>query len=217
MLYQRYCLRFEGQTYSVMLIFFSRNVGQLAMRFLRIEKFIPFWGEELTAETTPNEVNRTFKVKFEKEHFIGKEALLKQSQQGVTRRLVQFHLEDFNKDVDIWPWGDEAVYRNGEFVGFVTSTAYGFTLHKMVALGFVQHPSTLAGQPVPVQAAWVADRTASWTMDIAGRQVPISVHLHPPSLPIITQEGATPGKKPKKHYPTVQLLKKIKSMEKASG
>ena len=69
-------------------------MGQLAMRFLRIEKFIPFWGEELTAETTPNEVNRTFKVKFEKEHFIGKEALLKQSQQGVTRRLVS----------DIW-WG----------------------------------------------------------------------------------------------------------------
>ena len=149
----------------------DRNVGQLAMRFLRIEKFIPFWGEELTAETTPNEVNRTFKVKFEKDHFIGKEALLKQRQQGVTRRLVQFHLEDFNKDEDVWPWGDEAVYRNGEFVGFVTSTAYGFTLHKMVALGFVQHPSTLAGVPVPVQAGWVADRTASWTMDIAGRQV----------------------------------------------
>ena len=32
------------------------NVGHLAMRFLRIEKFIPFWGEELTSETTPFEV-----------------------------------------------------------------------------------------------------------------------------------------------------------------
>ena len=39
-----------GKTYGIM------NVGHLAMRFLRIEKFIPFWGEELTSETTPFEV-----------------------------------------------------------------------------------------------------------------------------------------------------------------
>ncbi len=55
-----------GQDYGI------RNVGHLAMRFLRIEKMIPFWGEELTSETTPNEVNRAFKVKFDKKHFIGK-------------------------------------------------------------------------------------------------------------------------------------------------
>ena len=30
------------------------------MRMARIEKFIPFWGEELTADTTPNESNKTF-------------------------------------------------------------------------------------------------------------------------------------------------------------
>ena len=39
-----------GQDYGI------RNCGHLAMRFLRIEKMIPFWGEELTSETTPNEV-----------------------------------------------------------------------------------------------------------------------------------------------------------------
>lgn len=81
------------------------------MRFLRIEKFIPFWGEELNAETTPNEVNRTFKVKFEKDFFVGKEALIRQKEVGVFKRLVQFHLEEFNKDEDIWPWGGEAIYR----------------------------------------------------------------------------------------------------------
>ena len=81
------------------------------MRFLRIEKFIPFWGEELTAETTPNEVNRTFKVKFDKKYFVGKDALMQQKEEGVFKRLVQFHLENFNKDEDIWPWGGEAIYR----------------------------------------------------------------------------------------------------------
>jgi len=193
-----------------------RNVGHMAMRFLRIEKFIPFWAEELTSITTPNEVNRTFKVKFDKEYFIGKDALLKQKNEGVFKRLVQFHLEDFDKDEDIWPWGGEAVYRNGEFVGFVTSTAYGFTLHKMVALGFVQHPLTLGGEKTPVEAAWIADRTASWTIDIAGKMCPVTVHLHPPKMPIITQEGAAADYKPKKHYPNVQLLKKIKERESKS-
>ena len=49
-----------------------KNVGHLALRCLRIEKFIPFWGEELSGDTTPNEVNRAYKVKFDKQYFIGK-------------------------------------------------------------------------------------------------------------------------------------------------
>merc|ERR1719147_465707 len=190
-----------------------RNVGHLAMRFLRIEKSIPFWAEELTSETTPNQVNRTYKVKLDKSYFIGKDALIKQRLEGVFRRLVQFHLEDFDKDTDIWPWGGEAVYRNNQFVGFTTSTAYGFTLHKMVALGFVQHPDTIAGNKIPLEANWIADKDVSWTIDIAGKMCPVTVHLHPPNMPIITQEGAAKDYKPKKHYPNVQLLKKIKERE----
>ena len=194
-----------------------RNVGQLAMRFLRIEKFIPFWAEELSAITTPNEVNRTFKVKFAKESFIGKDALLKQKNEGVYKRLVQFHLEEFDKDEDIWPWGGESVYRNGEFVGNVTSSAYGFTLHKMVALGFVKHPDTLQGHKTPVEASWIGDKSASWSIDIAGKMCPVSVHLHPPKMPIISQDGAAADYKPKKHYPNVQLLKQIKEREQKSS
>ena len=45
-----------------------KNVGHLALRCLRIEKFIPFWGEELTGDTSPTEVNRAYKVKFDKKH-----------------------------------------------------------------------------------------------------------------------------------------------------
>jgi len=181
-----------------------RNVGHLALRFLRIEKSIPFWAEELTSRSNPIEVNRTYKVKFEKEYFIGKDALIKQRQEGVFRRLVQFHLEDFDKDTDIWPWGGEAVYRNNQFVGFTTSTAYGFTLHKMVALGFVQHPDTIAGGKMPVESSWITDKSASWSMDIAGKMFPVSVHIHPPALPIVTQDSQT-----KSRYPSVQLLEKV--------
>lgn len=189
-----------------------RNVGQLAMRFLRIEKFIPFWAEELTSETTPNEVNRAWKVKYDKEHFIGKKALLKQREEGVTKRLVQFHLEEYDKDTEIWPWGGEAVYRNGESVGTVSSSAYGFTLRKMVALGFVRHPASS-----PVTEDWILDPTAEWTISIAGKPFAASVHLEPPPLPVILQQEGqqSSGGKNKKNYPTVQLLNTRRSSGKA--
>ena len=107
---------------------------------------------------------------------------------------------------------NDLFYRNGEFVGFITSSAYGFTLHKMVALGFVQHPATLQGSPTAVESPWVNDKSAEWTIDIAGKQVPVSVHLHPPAMPIVTQDSAgIDFKQKKKRTPTVQLLKKIKS------
>lgn len=94
-----------------------RNVGQLAMRFLRIERFIPFWGDELNADSNPLETNRGGKIMFEGKHFIGKEAISRIKQQGVIKRLAQFHLMIFDKDRDLWPGGGEAIYRNGEYVG----------------------------------------------------------------------------------------------------
>lgn len=190
-----------------------RNVGHLAMRMARIEKFIPFWGEELTADTTPNESNKMFKVKFDKDYFIGKEALLKQREEGVFKRLVQFQLQQFNKDEDVWPWGGEAIYRNGEFVGFTSSTSYGFTLQKMVALGFVRHPSSLAGNMTPLDEDWLSDSEAKWAIDVNGVMIDVTAHLHPPNLPIIQQESVKDNYKHKKHHPTVQLLKQIQLRE----
>ena len=62
---------FTNKTFSQPSDYGIKNVGQFALRCLRIEKFIPFWGEEITGDTTPNEVNRAYKVKFDKQHFIG--------------------------------------------------------------------------------------------------------------------------------------------------
>merc|ERR1719154_241974 len=166
-------LMYVGRDYGI------RNVGQLAMKFLRVEKFIPTWTEELSSVISPIQVNRTFKVDFKKSDFIGKDALEEQNKDGVYKRLVQFHLEDFDKEEGIWPWGGESVYRDGKFVGTVTSSAYGFHLQKMVALGFVENRDT-SGKQIPVGADWINDKDVHWEMDIAGDKIPISVHLHPP-------------------------------------
>lgn len=61
----------------------------------------------------------------QKEYFIGKFALMRQANQGISRRLVHFTLEDtFDPDEDTWPWGGEPIYRNNIYVGNTTSTAY---------------------------------------------------------------------------------------------
>ncbi|KAF4527520.1 hypothetical protein B566_EDAN015620 [Ephemera danica] len=104
-----------GRDYGV------RNVGYFTLRFLRIERFVPFWAEELDSLTTPYEVGRGYKVKLDKEYFVGKFALQKQKAEGVFKRLVMFHLEGIDPDRDVWPWGGEPVYRNDEYVGSVTS------------------------------------------------------------------------------------------------
>ena len=102
------------------------------------------------------------------------------------------------------------MYRNGESVGTVSSSAYGFTLRKMVALGFVRHPASS-----PVTEDWILDPTAEWTISIAGKPFAASVHLEPPPLPVILQQEGQQSIPKKKNYPTVQLLNTRRSSAKA--
>ena len=58
-----YALHLYDKIMTVGEDFGIKNVGHLALRCLRIEKFIPFWGEELTGETTPHEVRKKTSVR----------------------------------------------------------------------------------------------------------------------------------------------------------
>jgi len=46
-----------------------RDVGSLTQRFMRIEKFIPFWAEDLTRDTTPFEAGCNHIVKLDASDF----------------------------------------------------------------------------------------------------------------------------------------------------
>lgn len=43
-----------------------RDVGTLTQRFMRIERFIPFWAEELSSFTTPFEAGNGYSVRLDK-------------------------------------------------------------------------------------------------------------------------------------------------------
>jgi len=112
-----------------------RHVGMHAMNSLRIEKAYRHWGDDIGDEDTPLEAGLGFAVKFDKAGgFIGRDALLRQKEKGLTRRLVQFRLIDPEPLL----YHNEPIVRDGEICGYVTSAMYGHTLGGAIGLGYVQ-------------------------------------------------------------------------------
>lgn len=160
-----------GQKYGI------RNAGYYALRSLRIEKFFAFWGQDLDSFTTPLECGREFRVKFDKDtDFLGRDALLRQRVEGVTRRFVMLVLEDHDTELDVWPWWGEPIYRNGELVGVTTSSAYSYTLQRHVCLGFLSSTNT-DGSPAAVTADFI--NRGDYEVDIAGQKFPAKAKLYP--------------------------------------
>ncbi|XP_053671526.1 pyruvate dehydrogenase phosphatase regulatory subunit, mitochondrial-like [Anopheles nili] len=161
----------------------ARDVGTLTQRFLRIDKFIPFWGDELTSMTTPFEAGVFYSVRLDisqlkkKENFIGRQALERQKRDGLRKRLVLFHVEDIDIDKDVWPWGGEPVYRNNEFCGTVTSAGYGFASEKLICLGYISRPKSNAGSTITTE--FIMDKDAVYHIDIAGKRFRLTQHIHP--------------------------------------
>jgi 4-methylaminobutanoate oxidase (formaldehyde-forming) len=112
--------------------------GMHAMDSLRIEKAYRHWGHDIGEEDTPLEAGLGFVVAYEKKiPFIGRDALLRQkSQPKLTKRLVQFALEDPEPLL----YHNEPIYRDGRLVGYTSSAAYGHTLGRAIALAYVNAP-----------------------------------------------------------------------------
>ena len=60
---------------------------------LRLEAGYPLYGHELSDQITPLEAGLGWTVKFHKKDFIGKEALIRQKENGIQHRVVHFKLE----------------------------------------------------------------------------------------------------------------------------
>lgn len=63
---------------------------------LRLEAGMALYGHELDRHTTPIEAGLNWLVKLGKEEFLGKSVLLRQHQDGTSRKLVGFTLDDRN-------------------------------------------------------------------------------------------------------------------------
>ena len=124
-----------------------RPVGMRAMDSLRVEKGYRYWRIDLTTEYTAFEAGLDRFVHLNKGDFVGRDALVRQQQQGIPRRFVT--LDCKIKDAD--PLGNEPVYRNGTMVGRATSGAYGYTIGKSLALAYVEAPHGDPGTELEIE------------------------------------------------------------------
>ncbi len=97
------------------------DFGFYAMNSLRMEKAFRTWGSELTVETTAWELGLDRFVALKKRDFVGREALIRQWNEGITRRLYYAQIDHAQTAII----GGEAVYRHEECVGVAVSGAYG--------------------------------------------------------------------------------------------
>jgi glycine cleavage system aminomethyltransferase T/glycine/D-amino acid oxidase-like deaminating enzyme len=142
--------------------------GTLALSGLRIERGFRAWGHDMGAGDTALEAGLENVIRFGKPGgFIGEDALSAQRASGLKRRLVHIVLED----ADAYPIGGEPILHASKPVGQVTSAAFGHTLGRAVAIGYVER----APEEIDRMVA-----AGGFALDIAGQWAPAHIGFVPP-------------------------------------
>jgi 4-methylaminobutanoate oxidase (formaldehyde-forming) len=154
----------EGEKFDLKL------VGLHALDSLRLEKGYRHWGADITTDDTPFEAGLGFCVKLDKGDFVGKDALVKQTESGLTRKLVIFTLEDPEPLL----YHDEPILRNGVKVSENTHGAYAHFLGSAIGMGYLENPDGIDDE-------WIL--SGKYQIDVEGKLIAARVHLRAPYDP----------------------------------
>lgn len=128
-------------------------IGLAARDSLRLEMKYALYGNDIDGTTTPLEAGLGWVVKLDSDDFLGREALLKQKQEGIKRKLVAFELKE--KGI---PRQHCRILKNGKEIGEVTSGMFSPSLEIGVGLGYV-----------PIEFSKIGE---SLEIDIRGKKIP---------------------------------------------
>nr|WP_040824745.1 FAD-dependent oxidoreductase [Thalassospira profundimaris] len=131
----------------------------------RIEKGFRHFGHDITCEDHVLEAGLGFAVKTEKPDFIGRDAVLAKGETGLTRRIVQFRLNDPEPLL----FYNEPILRDGKIVGHLTSGAYGHHVGTAVGMGYIGCAGETTGDIL----------ASSYSIDVAGTVVSAEASLRP--------------------------------------
>ncbi len=123
-------------------------VGLGAFDSLRVEKGYRFAGQDMHTEYTPAEAGLGFTVNLSKSAFIGREALLREREQGGPRRKLCCIVLD---EPDGAPLGYEPILVDGRPVGYVTSANFGSTVGRSLVYGYLPRELAEPGTRVSVR------------------------------------------------------------------
>lgn len=121
-------------------------IGLGARDTLRLEMGYCLYGNDIDDTTSPLEAGLGWITKFTKP-FINSEALAKQKEEGVKRKLVAFELIDKGIPRHDYPIQDEA----GNTIGRVTSGTMSPSLNKAIGLGYVPVEYKEIGSEIYIQ------------------------------------------------------------------
>ncbi len=139
--------------------------GMHMMDTCRMEKGFRHFGHDITCEDHVVEAGLGFAVKTDKPDFIGRDAVLKKKEEGLKTRLVQFQLTDPEPLL----YHNEAIIRDGEVIGYLSSGGYGHALGAACGMGYV-----------PSEGEKVADVLASsYEIEVAGARVAATAQTRP--------------------------------------
>jgi len=134
----------SGKPYGI------KDYGSFAMNSLRMEKMFPGAGE-LTNEVTLPEANVMRFVRLDKGEFLGRAETLA-SLEAVTQPWACAYLA-IEADGEHDGHGGEAVLMDGQIVGTISSIAYGYACHKIMAFAYVKPGAAVRGQKLKVVIA----------------------------------------------------------------
>jgi aminomethyltransferase len=120
--------------------------GLGARDVLRLEAGMPLYGHELTEEITPLQAGLDWVVKLEKPSFTGRDALVRQRDDGGYRRIAGVVL-----DGRVPARAGYAVYRDGDRVGEVRSGSWGPALQKSIATALVERSAAAEGTELEIE------------------------------------------------------------------
>ena len=121
--------------------------GMRAMDSLRIEKSYRMWGQDLTIEYSVFEAGLDRFIHLDKGDFVGRDALVKQKQEGVPQRFITLEVDVDEAD----PLGNEPIYRGEALVGRATAGAYGHVVKKSLALAYVKPETANVGTALEIE------------------------------------------------------------------
>lgn len=121
-------------------------IGLAARDTLRLEMGYCLYGNDINDETSPIEAGLGWITKFSKE-FVNSEALQKQKERGVDKKLIAFELDERGIPRKDYPITDDT----GITIGIVTSGTMSPSLGKGIGLGYVPVELSDPGKKIYIQ------------------------------------------------------------------
>ena len=123
-----------------------KPIGLAARDTLRLEMGYCLYGNDIDDQTSPLEAGLGWITKFTKD-FVNSEALAAEKEQGVTRKLIAFELDEKG----IPRQGYDILNEEGNAVGTVTSGTMSPSLGKGIGLGYVPKAMSAPGNNIQIR------------------------------------------------------------------